>query len=97
MNENTEGAGKREACHASTLEGSGMPPANVKTPGEPRAGKPQTLREFERCLRGLGYSQREAKGIARQGFAFVGGADAGPDLSELAKSLAQQTSFFLKD
>lgn len=33
-----------------------------------RPKPPQTLRELERALRGLGYSQRQAAAIARKGF-----------------------------
>lgn len=57
--------------------------------------KPQTIREFERALRGLGYSQRESASIAKGGFKAIGN-DEPEDLSELAALIAQHTSI-LKD
>ena len=57
--------------------------------------KPTTIREFERALRDLGYSQRESASIAKNGFKAVSNVDA-EELSELADLIAQNTSL-LKD
>ena len=57
--------------------------------------KPQTIREFERALRELGYSQRESASIAKGGFKAITN-DAPQDLSELAALLERNTSI-LKD
>lgn len=57
--------------------------------------KPQTIREFERALRGLGYSQRESASLAKGGFKAIA-TDEPEDLSELATLIASNTSF-LKD
>ena len=51
---------------------------NTTTPTGPAApapaakSKPQTVREFERSMRALGYSQREAAAIASHGFKAIG-------------------------
>ncbi len=58
--------------------------------------KPQTIREFERALKSLGYSQRESTAIAKGGFKALGIADPEPDLSELAAVIAKNISL-LKD
>lgn len=47
--------------------------------------RPQTIREFERALKGLGYSQRESCAIAQGGFKAI----AGDPLAELAELLAK--------
>lgn len=54
--------------------------------------KPQTIREFERALKSLGYSQRESTAIAKGGFKALGIADPEPDLSELAAAIANNIS-----
>ncbi len=54
--------------------------------------KPTTIREFERALRELGYSQRESASIAKSGFKAAGNADA-EELQKLAELIAQNTSF----
>jgi hypothetical protein len=43
---------------------------------------PQTLREFERALRHLGFTRQQATSIARHGFAGTGRIDAGPPAAE---------------
>lgn len=53
--------------------------------------KPATLREFERVLKSLGYSQRESAAIAKGGFAALGIAEPEPDLSALKAALAKNT------
>lgn len=57
--------------------------------------KPQTIREFERALRELGYTNRESASIAKRGFKALS-TDAPQDLSELAALLERNTSI-LKD
>jgi hypothetical protein len=57
--------------------------------------KPQTIREFERALRELGYTNRESASIAKCGFKALS-TDAPQDLSELAALLERNTSI-LKD
>ena len=47
-------------------------------PSEVQANPPQSLREFERALRALGFSRLQATRIARQGFAGAT-AEAAPD------------------
>jgi hypothetical protein len=42
--------------------------ADPETPVNAAPAKPATIREFEAALRGIGYSQREAKKIAASGF-----------------------------
>ena len=55
---------------------------SVKSAG----GKPATVRELETALRDLGYSRREAAGIAKRGF---GGIDDEADQSlELEDAIA---------
>jgi len=39
---------------------------------------PQTLREFERALRRLGFTRQQATSIARHGFAGAGRDDGSP-------------------
>ena len=54
-------SGDAGAGCAATASTAGNDPAPMT--------KPATLREFERALRGLGFSKREAEAIARHGFA----------------------------
>ena len=62
-----------------------------------KPSKPQTTREFERALRGLGFSQREAAGISLHGFNKATGDAAGApnhaELSELAALIAKTHPF----
>ena len=43
-------------------------PTGPAAPAHAAKSKPQTIREFERSMRALGYSQREAAAIASHGF-----------------------------
>lgn len=53
--------------------------------------KPESIREFEAALEGLGYSRREARGLAAKGWG------APPDTSEeLAAALTAATKLFQK-
>lgn len=53
-----------------------------------------TIRDFEAQLRGLGYSQREAKALASGGFKSLAHRDGGPDSEMLADSLSSLTRAF---
>lgn len=67
----------------------------VHTPAPAAKSKPKTIREFERSMRGLGYSQREAAAIATHGFKAIGAADQAEDeaeISELAALIAKTIS-----
>lgn len=80
----------------STAEHTTAPTgADVHAPAPAAKSKPQTIREFERSMRGLGYSQREAAAIATQGFKAIGAADQAEDeaeISELAALIAKTIS-----
>lgn len=84
----------REVDHPMT---HGTTPADTSEPetlGSAAPGKPSTIRELERSLRGLGYSQREAKAIALGGFKSL---RAEPDdLTQLADKLQELADIFRK-
>jgi hypothetical protein len=62
----------------------------------PAPQKPKTRSEFERALRGLGFSKREAKWIAARG--FTGAADAEPeDVSEELVALLKRNLAIFTD
>jgi len=61
------------------------PTAEPETSGTVAPVKPQTIREFEAALRGIGYSQRESKKVAAGG--FRGLSTELDDLSLLADKL----------
>ena len=77
---------------------------NTTTPTGPAAStpaaksKPQTIREFERSMRALGYSQREAAAIASHGFKAISTVDQAEDQAELAElaALIEKTISILK-
>lgn len=52
------------------------------------------IRDFEAQLRGLGYSQREAKSLAAGGFKSLGHRDGGPDSETLADEIKALTQAF---
>ena len=54
----------------------------------------KTIRDFEAQLRGLGYSQREAKALASGGFKSLGYRDGAPDSETLADELKNLTQAF---
>ncbi|MDA8522317.1 HK97 family phage prohead protease [Acidovorax sp. NCPPB 4044] len=56
--------------------------------------KAATTRDFEAQLRGLGYSQREAKALASGGFKSLGHRDGGLDSETLADELKNLTHAF---
>lgn len=56
--------------------------------------KPQTLRDFERALRDIGYSRNEATAIARGGFKAVQADDVSDQLEELAAAVRHYAGSF---
>lgn len=56
--------------------------------------KAVSIRDFEAQLRGLGYSQREAKALASGGFKSLDQRDADPDSETLADELKTLTHAF---
>lgn len=56
--------------------------------------KAANIRDFEAQLRGLGYSQREAKALASGGFKSLGHRDGGLDSETLADELKALTHAF---
>jgi hypothetical protein len=65
----------------------------------PKATPPQSLRELERALRGLGYTRQQAEHIAAKGFAGVTAAAApepepDPDMQALAAALQRRGRAF---
>lgn len=55
------------------MTGPGTIPTDAATTGTPsvKSVKPQTIREFERALQTLGFSQRESKAVASGGFKAI--------------------------
>lgn len=82
--------GTPHAEDTSTPEGPAVAAPGAKS-------KPQTIREFERALRGLGFSQRESATIAKGGFKSIAADEPEDDLSTLAALIAKNTTIFLKD
>lgn len=75
----------------------GTTPADTSEPeasGSAAHGKPSTIREFERSMRTLGYSQREAKAIALGGFKALHGESE--DINLLAEKLQELADIFRK-
>lgn len=52
-----------------------QPKVDTNQPGA-AVSKPQTIREFEAAMRGLGFSRAEAAAIATRGFKTASDADA---------------------
>lgn len=78
----------------ATAENTTTPTGPV-APAPAAKAKPQTIREFERSMRALGYSQREAAAIASHGFKAISTVDQAEDqaeLSELAALIAKTIS-----
>jgi len=75
------------------------PPADVE-PGVPASkSKPQTLREFETALRGLGFSRSEAKAISKGGFRAALTAEEEDESKQLGEDIAaliRRTAVLLK-
>jgi hypothetical protein len=62
------------------------------SPATPTKSKPQTCREFERALREMGFSQREATAIASHGFKGRELPDPPEVMSELAALIQRNTT-----
>lgn len=65
--------------------------------GSTKATPPQTMREFERALRGLGFTRLQAEHIAAKGFAGVTAAAAPepepePDMTSLMAALQRRAA-----
>jgi hypothetical protein len=78
----------------ATAENTTTPTGPV-APAPAAKAKPQTIREFERSMRALGYSQREAAAIASHGFKAIGTVEQAEDqaeISELAALIAKTIS-----
>lgn len=60
-------------------------------PGTSPTSPPKTEREFERAMRELGYSKRQAREIAARGFKALAEADPSDDMSELAALLKRNS------
>ena len=54
----------------------------------------KTIRDFEAQLRGLGYSQRQAKALAAGGFKSLGHRDGGPASGTLADEITTLKTLF---
>lgn len=92
-----EELGQRVATSpAAAVEDGGArcAPADASEHRNEAPNPPQTLREFERAMRSLGYTRAQAEHIGRRGFAGIRAPDeadqAGPDhLREALQKLAQ--------
>ena len=85
---NTASAGcigdEAEPCSQVTTDSPCSEPLRGDTPH-----KPQTIREFEHALRGLGFTARESKKIAHGGFKATQS-----ELNELADRLEELAEYF---
>jgi len=80
-----------------SMTGPGTTPADTATTGAPsvKSAKPQTIREFERALQTLGFSQRESKAVASGGFkALFPTEQLSEQLQALADAIAKHQSIF---
>ena len=72
-------------------------PTDTATTGEPSAksAKPQTIRELERALQTLGFSQRESRAVASGGFKAIHPTEPlSEQFNALAATLAQYRNLF---
>ncbi len=58
---------------------------------------PQTVREFERALRALGFNRQAAASIARQGFHGMTADEAGPSESDQLRDALLQLAHTFKE
>lgn len=90
-------------------QANAQPPANCSSTGcaatatgsedATPARPPQTLREFERAMRALGFTRPQAEAIARKGFSGAtapGAADPEPDDSDELRAALQRLARTLK-
>lgn len=88
------GGGSIGAEKTDVSEGHAVCSRNDHGPTEPGTSPtspPKTEREFERAMRELGYSKRQAREIAARGFKALAQADPSDDMSELAALLERNT------
>lgn len=84
-------AGQAEALKPADTASAASAAAVAADDADVRPTPPQTLREFEHALRGLGYSARKATAIARNGFkASAPEPDEGIELHELRAALERR-------
>lgn len=79
------------------MTGPGTIPTDTATTGAPSAksAKPQTIREFERALQTLGFSQRESKAVASGGFKAIHHVEQlGEHIDELAQAISKYKTLF---
>ena len=77
-------------------DGAGALQAKAEASETPAPTPPQTLREFEAALRGLGFSRKQAASIAKHGFTQASDADETDDgdsekVSEVLAALRRRT------
>lgn len=71
--------GQAAAVPPAGAASAGCAAAPASDDGTPKPTPPQTVREFERALRTLGFNRQQAASIARHGF---GGATVAPEPDE---------------
>lgn len=79
------------------MTGPGTIPTDTATTGAPfaKSAKPQTIREFERALQALGFSQRESKAVASGGFKAIHPTEQlSEQMEALANAIASYQSIF---
>lgn len=79
------------------MTGPGIIPTDTANTGasSAKSAKPQTIREFESALLGLGFSKRESKAVASGGFKAIHPTEQlSEQLSELAQAIARYQSIF---
>ena len=80
------------------MTGPGILPADTAETGAlpSKSTKPQTIREFERALLGLGFSKSESKAVASGGFKaiFTSPEQLGEQLEALANAIARHQFIF---
>lgn len=72
-------------------------PGTIPTDTTPsvKTAKPQTIREFERALQTLGFSQRESKAVASNGFkALFPTEQLSEQIEALASAVAKYQTIF---
>jgi hypothetical protein len=79
------------------MTGPGILPADTAETGalSSKSTKPQTIREFERALLGLGFSKSESKAVASGGFkAIYPTEQLSEQLEALANAIARHQFIF---
>lgn len=76
----------------ASSEGTGCAPPAAADVERKGPKPPQTLREFERALRTLGFSQRQAAHIARGGFKAIRPEPDATDIDELRAALERRAA-----